>query len=450
MIRLTATLALVLATASVADAQVAIATGPGTAGDLTIASFDPDNAVAPETAVQGRGIKVGESMILHPVLGLETGFNSNVFYEEVNPRGAGVLRLLAQLGASSANGARLDPSAGGVGLEDTTLASVEYVVSGRVAYDEMLSGSDVVQNTGGLGLGLLARAMFNAQGPVSFNLNDNFVRLIRAANFETTTNANRDVNTVGAQLYLHSPGRTLSGYLYYSNTVDIFESSAQLNYPDRMDNRFGIHPMWRWLPETVVWGDVSWGVVTGIGSSAASQAKVTSYPLNALVGINTLLSLKTSATLDAGYANGFYSSGPSFSGPRVDAGLNYQYSPLGRAGVGYSYLFQDSVNANYFRDHLIHAYLAHSVEPLVVVLAPELHFREYNGVMIPGAQPVRDDIIFAVVAGVRYTFRNWLAASVDYRFATVQTDYRYPDTTGRMIDPSFARHEILAGVRVAW
>lgn len=450
MIRLSATFALVIASTAIAHAQVAIATGPGTAGDLTIASFDPDNAVAPDTAVQGRGVKVGESLILHPVLGIETGFNSNVFYENDNTRGAGILRIMGQVGASSANGARLDPSAGGIGIEDEKLAGFEYMVDARLAYDQMLSGNDTIQNTGGLGIGAQARAMFNAQGPVSFNFNDNFLRLIRAANFETTTNANRDVNTVGAQLYYHPPGRALSGYLYYSNTVDVFESSDQLRYPDRMDNRFGVHPMWRWLPQTVVWGDVSWGVVTGIGSSMASQAKVTSYPLNAIVGINTLLSLKTSATLDAGYANGFYSSGPSFSGPRVDAAVNYQYSPLGRAGVGYSYMFQDSVNANYYRDHLIHGYIEHSIEPLVVVVAPELHFRQYDGIMIAGAPATRNDTIFAVVAGLRYTFRNWIAASIDYRFATVQTDFRYPDVNGMMIDPSYARHEVLAGMRVAW
>lgn len=450
MIRLSATLVFLLAATSVARAQVAVSTGPGTAGDLSIASFDPENAVAPESSIQGRGIKVGESLVLHPVVGIETGFNSNVFYEQTDGRAAGILRLLAQVGASSLNGARLDPSAGGVGLEDKTLGAFEYNVAASAAYDQILSGNDTVSNTGGLGLGLIGRAMFNPMGPVSFGLGDNFLRTIRAANFETNTNANRDINTASALLYYHPNGRTLSGYLYYSNTIDVFESSDMLNYPDRMDNRLGVHPMWRWLPETVVWGDLSIGVVTGIGSSAASQAKATSYPLNALVGINTLLSLKTSASVDAGYANGFYTKGPSFSGPRIDANLNYAYSVLGRVGIGYSYMFQDSVNANYFRDHLIHAYVQHDVEPIVLVAGPELHFREYSGIAIPGAPTVRDDVIFAVVAGARYTFRNWIAATLDYRFATVQTNYRYMDVAGNTIDPSYVRHELLAGVRVAW
>lgn len=455
MIRKLALIGVLLGYAGVARAQVTISTAPGTAGNLTVASFDPENAVAPISVFEGPGVKVGEGTVLHPTAGLETGFISNVFYENTDPQGSGVLRVLAQLGISSLGGARLDPNSGGIGPSDdddqtkgVDQGSLRYDASVRLAYDQMLSNNSTINSTGGLSAGVMVRGMVAPNDPLSFGFHEDFARLIRAANFETTIDENRDINNLDLTLLYHPKGHTLSGYLYYANTIDVFESDDP-NYPDRFLNRIGVHPMWRWLPQTLVWGDLSQGLVTGIGSRMASQEKPTSYPLRAVVGISSLISLKTTVSADAGYTNGFYSRGPSWSSPHIDATVGYHYSPLGRVGIGYSLFYQDSVNANFYRDHLLRLYWAQGFEPFVLVVAPELHFREYNGVNITGAPPVRDDVIAAVVAGLHYTYRNWLAATIDYRFTTVQTDYRYMDATGGLVNPSYVRHELLAGLRIA-
>ena len=84
---------------------------------------------------------------------------------------------------------------------------------------------------------------------------------------------------------------------------------------------------------------------------------------------------------------------------------------------------------------------------------PELHFREYRGITyavpsLMGAADTRDDVIFAVTAGIHYNFRNWVAATANYRFSTVQTDYMDP-AGGTVDDPSYVRHELLVGMRMA-
>jgi opacity protein-like surface antigen len=84
------------------------------------------------------------------------------------------------------------------------------------------------------------------------------------------------------------------------------------------------------------------------------------------------------------------------------------------------------------------------------MVQPEVHFREYSGVYVVNGPPNRNDVIFAIVAGAHYNFRDWLSGTLDYRFTTVQTDYRYmPIGGGVTTDPSFARHELLLGVRAA-
>lgn len=410
--------------------------------EITIASFDPSNAVAPISAVEGPGVKIGEGTVLRPVFGISTGLINNVFYEESGLQSTGVLRLLAQIGTASLGNDRLTPA----GEENTTVRSgnLEYRADIRASYDLMLTTNDTVSETGGLGLGGSLHLLTNPSGRWSFGVDDNFVRLIRAANFETNVNTNRDINTLALRVIYHPTDRAVGGNLYFTNTIDIFERDEQ-SFADRMQNRFGIHPEWRWLPQTTLFADVSMGIFTGLGTDSQ---KVTSYPLTAAVGIATLLTLKTTFNLHAGYARGFYTSGPDYSSPLIGASLGYRYSPLGRAVLTYNWVNEDSINANFYRDHVVRLWVQQLFVPFVLMVQPEVHFRRYEGISAVMGPPTRDDVIFSVVAGVHYNFRNWLAATLDYRFASVSTNYEYT-TDGGMDDPSFTRHELLLGMRFA-
>ena len=439
MTRLLVSLGLLLAFPAAVAAQ-----GAEASPDLSISSFDPESATAPTSGVEGPGIKIGEGTVIHPVFGLSTGLVSNVFYEEADTLATGVLRLFGQVGAGSLSSARLTPTNPGAGGEESDQGSFQYRASLRASYDFMLSGNDDVSAQGGLGLGATLRGLTNPMGTWSFGFDENFTRLIRAANFETDADTNRDINTLGLNLLYHPRGRSLSGYLYYNNTIDIFEAST-IDFADRMQHRFGIHPMWRVLPQTVVFADVSQGIYGGLGDSM----KVSSYPLVAQAGIGTLLSPAATVNVHAGYTNGFYSSGPSYSSVTAGAQLGYRYTPFGRAALTYDLKYEDSVNANYYRDHVVRLLVQQMFVPFAVMIQPEVHFRQYNGITIVNGPTTRDDVIISLIAGAHYNFRNSLAVGLDYRFSAVQTDYRYTATGGAVDDPSFVRHQLLLGMRWA-
>jgi hypothetical protein len=442
MRRIFASLALLLAAETIASADI-------TPNGVSITSFDPDDAVAPVTTVEGRGVKVGDNLVLHPVVGFETGFVSNVFYTADNAQPAGILRLLAQVGAGNLEGIRLAP-ASNTDTNGSTPSDFQYRASVRASWDQMLGGSgatgDAVSGTGGLGLGAQFRGLAAPMGTFSFGFSDDFQRLIRAANFETDANTNRDINVASLALLLHPQTSTLAGSLTYTNTVDVFERNSQ-QFANRMLNLLDLHVQWRWLPQTTLFGDVSESINTGI----ASSRKVTSFPLTVSAGVQTLLTLNTTFSLHAGYTNGFYSAGPSYSAPMIGADLGYRYSPFGRIALTYDWMYSDSVNANFYRDHVVRLWWQHLVAPFVFMAQPEVHFREYQGVstIIPGAMDTRDDTIISVVAGVHYIFRNWIAVTLDYHFTDVQTNFRYMAGTLPNTDPSFVRHELLLGMRVA-
>ena len=410
--------------------------------NVSISNFNPEDSVAPMSSVEGPGVKVGEGTVLHPVFGIETGVISNVFYESAAANGAGLLRLLAQVGTGSLSQARLAD-----GAEEPEQGSLQYRADLRASYDLMLTGNEAVSGTGGLGLGASLHLMVNPMGRFAFGADEDFTRLIRAANFETDANTNRDINNLGIKFLYNPPDRTIKGYLYYNNTIDIFERSEQ-RFADRMTNRLGLHPTWQWLPQTQVFLDASWGVTAALGSS--TMGKVTSYPLALQAGIATLLTLKTTFSLYGGYTNGFYTTGPSYSAPMVGTSVGYRYSPLGRVSLQYALQYQDSINANYYRDHVVQVLVQHAFAPFLVMLQPEVHFRQYNGVTVVNGPMTRDDLILSAVGGIQYSFRNWLAASINYRFSTVQTDYRYMPIGGGLVnDPTYVRHELLFGMRAA-
>jgi hypothetical protein len=436
MTRLFAALGLLLLLDASAFAQAT--SGP----NLSVSSFDPEVQTSPSEMVEGPGIKIGEGTTLHPVIGMQTGVVSNVFYEDANPNAAGVLRLIAQVGAGSLSGLRLVPAEVAPDQPDHK-GSFEYRAELRLGYDFLLSGNDAVQGTGGLAIGATLRGMTNPMGKWSFGFNDSFNRLIRAANFETDADTNRDINFLSLNVLYHPQGRSLGVNIYYNNTLDIFERSEQ-SFANRQMHRIGVRPMWRWLPETTFYADISQGITAALGSGM----KNTSYPLAAVAGVATLLTVKTTLGFQAGYVNGFYTAGPSYSSVTVGSQLGYRYSPLGRATLAYDLQYQDSVNANYFRDHVIRFNVTQPFVPFVFMVQPELHLRRYEGVTLVAGPPTRDDLIIAVTAGLHYNFRNSLAATLDYRFSMVSTDYTYM-VDGTVDDPGFSRHELLAGVRWA-
>jgi hypothetical protein len=82
---------------------------------------------------------------------------------------------------------------------------------------------------------------------------------------------------------------------------------------------------------------------------------------------------------------------------------------------------------------------------------PEIRFREYEGTLVMGTTGnTRDDLLFGAVVGMRYSFRDWIAATLDYQLTIDQTDFRYSPGAGLMDDPSYVRHELLLGVRAAY
>ena len=407
--------------------------------------------VAPGT-VEGPGIKVGEGTVIHPVVGIETGVISNVFFEDSDENVSGILRVIAEFAASSMSKQRLATSSGGVADDSVAEAegetgsanqgSVKWDAGLRLAYEEWLSANDRVQAQRDMAVGFDASALVNPQNTWQFVAEEHFTREIRPANYESPSDVDRDINRIVLGANYQPEGRTLSGTLRFQNTIDVFEGDEH-DFANRMLNSLATRANWRIFPFTNLYADASIGANFGLGSVST---KATSFPLRVITGIQTALTVNTTAAAHVGFGKGFYTAGPDFTMALFGGQFGVRHSPLARTTFLYDYGFQDSINANFFRDHQLRVQHEQLIKDFQVTGRAGLVFRSYRGIdpAIMGSSTDRSDIIFDAQASVSRSFRDWLAGSIEYHFITDQTSYMQAGD-----DPSYTRHELTIGVRGA-
>jgi hypothetical protein len=418
---------------------LAISAVSGRAGAQTLGA---NGELAAESAVvEGPGIKAGEGLLIHPSVGVETGFLSNVFFTDKDAEPSGILRLIAEMHMASLNEQRLATDGDESG--EVEKGQFSFRAGLRVAYEEYLSSNDAVQAQRDVGIEADVRGIVFPQGTWVFAFSDEYARLNRPTNFESNTNIERDVNHLGLFLRFQPGGRALQGTLRYQNTIDYFERDTQ-HFANRMQHTFGLRAAWRWLPVTEFYADASLGIYNGLGEESE---KVTSYPLRVVAGTQTAITVNTTISAEVGYGKGFYAERADYSGLLFGIEGGWRYSPFGRLKLLYRHEFADSINANFYRDHQIRAMIDQQIDRFTLSAELDTRFRKYEGLdPAISAMDTRSDLIISAKIGGQYHFREWLAATFDYHFTDDSTDFRYMNGT----DPSYVRHEVYIGMMAAF
>jgi hypothetical protein len=398
-----------------------------------------------QTIVEGAGVKVGEGTVLHPVVGAETGFTDNVFYTDSNQDGAPFLRALVELNFASLSTQRLREDTDSE--TQTNEGDVRWRAGVRLIGQEYLSGNEAVGAQHNIAGGANVHALVFPQGTWRFGIDDDYVRDYRPTNFESRGNLARDINALQLALRYEPEGRALSGNFRYMNRVDVFESSNDA-FANRIQHTLGFRLNWQWLPITRLYADVTWGYNTGLGSSSNRND---SFPLRGVVGIQSALTVDTAVNLRVGAGKGFYSAGPDVFQPIFGVQFAYRYSPNGQLLLMYSYDFTDSIQANYFRDHLFEVGENHAFGPVTLYTTLDTRLRNYQGINVPGIMgpSERSDFLLDFGLSPRYYIKDYLALTLDYDLMLDSTDYRYM-TGGATINPGYLRNQLMAGVRAAW
>ena len=165
---------------------------------------------------EGPGLRVG-NLELHPGLGIEAGYDTNVFFEDQDPDGSFLLRLTGHLDVSTLGGQR---RAEGEGTEGEEGSHRKLDFRGGVAASYYHFFVDEARDN--VALDAYLNATINPEGRFSVYVHDEFSRAIRPfVDLGGDTDGGqltyaRDRNVAGAELRLQSAGGVLKGALGWS------------------------------------------------------------------------------------------------------------------------------------------------------------------------------------------------------------------------------------------
>ena len=427
----------------------------GAAG-LSLLVLTAGPASAQEALIEGPGVELGEGTVFHPSVSVETGYVSNVFYEDEDPVGSGIIRLIGAFSIASQThkpSGEVEPA---IESEDEEAveeppppAMVDFRLGGEIILNGYVSDNEKIQDQTDVGVGVDGNVIFNPQGNVALSLDERFLRDTRPTNFESTRNLNRDYNQFAAGVTLQPQGRTISVGARYMNVIDRFESDDAA-FANRLQHTIGLRGDWRWLPYTKFYLDASLGFFDSLGDEGDSF-KSASTPLRVMAGVGTALTEITTLRAYIGYGNGFYDERQNFQNVIGGAEFGYRYTQYGRFRLIADYNFHDSLQANYFRDYALMGLLDHQFGLLVTSAEAGVRFRAYRGIPMEIGPSDRDDVIFNAGVKFAYLVRDWFAITLRGDALVDSTDYTYTAGDSGVVDsPEFTRLEAYIGASAAF
>jgi hypothetical protein len=417
-----------------AAAQQAIG-GAGTGqGEVTVGYQGLPYKSRGETAT---GIQISEGALLHVGAGAEAGYDSNVFYENFDPRGAAMIRSSIFADASNAN-------------RSGQTSRLLFNLRGSLTYRRYQSDDPAVQNFSNAWMPSAGLALSMGSGQVGFGIADTFVRLEDPpynANQQPITRYN---NQGSAEVRWAPGGGRLTAMLRYTNMVDVLQGT--FSYATSMTNSVMLDASWKWLPKTALFINVSQGVVTYLESASPKQP---SYPLRATAGLRGLLTERTSILVALGYLNAFYTGpGPSTSGfygsTYADLSLTVRPTMLSRAVLGYRHGFENSVISNFYYSETVYASWVQQIAGrLALDLSGRYVYKDYQGLNLIDPNTVaRTDNFFQVGAVLDYFLRNWAYAGIGYAMLVNRGSVTSLNPT--VDDVDYAKHQVFVRLGITY
>ena len=436
-----------------------MSTGKQLTGPLVAATFTLGAALAltvtparADEAIEGPGVEVSPGTVVHPNVGAEAGVINNVFFEESDsgPVTSGLLRISAKLDVASR---KIEPEEEVPGEEpgnEPAPQTFTFRAGLAAAYEEYRYYSNVsTAAQRNLTFDGQAHLQVYPQGTWSFLADDRLRRDVRPRNYEDATSTNRIDNTLGLAVRFQPGGRQISATARYENAIDAYEGGTGV--ANRMNQTLGLRGDWQLFPFTRVFADLSYGFYGPLGEAqpvAGSLTKQSSNPLRFLAGIASSLSEPITLKVQLGWGYSPYSMGEGYNAPLINVEGGYEYSPTGRVVAEYALDYQDSTNANYFRDHKLGVHVDQQIRKLLLTGGIDVMFRGYRGITGIGA-PDRDDVVLAARLRAQYVLNERYYLTGEYIGITDQTDYR-STFMGVTDDPSYSRNEVMLGARAAF
>jgi hypothetical protein len=412
-------------------------------------------------ASTGPGFRVGD-FELHPGIGAEIGWDSNLFYTEDNGRrvDSAILRITPSFSFSTLTAPRRTE---GEARDSATSTPPVVAFRGGVsaAYYEFFADSNRrnVELAGNLRLTILPERPFNV------TIYEDFQRSVRpfTENGGGVSPA-RIGNQAGVDFVAQTDGGVVSFRLGYNFGLDFFED-ARFQFGNSMAHRVTLQETFRFLPNTAIVHDTTFEYQDYFTDrSTASPVQLNdSARLRSRIGLNGALSENVSLMAMVGYAAGFFGRSTAIPGYQQDydsivaqAEVRWQIVEGTRLSIGYDRDFFPSFLGNYYsRDRGLVNFQA-TIGSFALTVSADVGFMDFGAIVGPTGGIIdasngdRTDVRVGASLGGEYRFTDWLALYASARYQGAFTGYQYNAAlTGGFIDPAgFNKFEVFGGVRV--
>jgi hypothetical protein len=438
---------------------------PGASGG---ASSSGGGWLADRDTTQGPGFRVGD-FELHPGLGAEVGYDSNLYYsDDGNPgrRDSGILRITPHLTFSTLTGERA--SGGGEGSASSAPPTVTFSGGISAAYYEFFNDP----NRRNLGLDVGLRLNVLPQRPFGFSVYDTFSRQVRpfVENVNPTLGMARDSNNAGLTLNFQTDGGVLQVNAGYDFGLSFYED-PNFQYANMFIHTMSLRESFRFLPQTAILQDntVRYTDYFNGRSGAVPVLLGNSWQVTSRVGLNGAITNNVSLAGMVGYSGGFFANPTAgsyvqnYDGMVAQATLGWTITSGTRLSLGYDRQYNTSQLGNYYSSDRGSIGFGTVIGGVFLLnIGADVAYVDYGVPLAADGRtpigtdshgnPARDDIRVNANIFAEYRFTDWLGINTTLGYHGDFTDYHYniATTMGAPIpDPAgYNKFEAFLGVRV--
>lgn len=417
--------------------------------------------------MEGPGFRVGD-FELHPGIGTEIGWDSNVFFtDNGNPipgrfQDSAIFRATASLMlATRGIQRREEGEAGGEG-DPAPNPDLSFRGGAWASFFHLFNDNDRtnVSFGGSLNLGILTGRPFSVR--ITNDLN-------RAAR-PFTENApgvgyGRLQNTAGVDFSFATTGEVLKFTLGYRNNLFFFED-AGFESNNRFRHGFILEESFRVLPETGIFHRTAVEVVDYFGGAPVAGASPVNDAVTVAteVGINGALTPELSLTALGGYSAGFFNAPDptmyqqDYEGP--NGRVELQWTPEERISlvVGGSTSYQPAFIGNFENRWSVYSSFQALIGGVFLLGLDAAFSYHIFGVVIDtsgallGTTDTREDPRLVTSLFAEYRFSEWLGVNGTLAYLGNFTNYEFISPIGTMgatiIEPArYDKFEAFLGVR---
>lgn len=408
---------------------------------------------------EGSGISAGP-LELHPGLGVEGGYDSNVFFEDEGADGSAILRATGHLIIATRDRSRDDDEESGRMVEFESTISASYLHY----FLDSISGNAAIDAS--------AEVEINPEGHFRLAIGDRYTRGIRPF-VDPGSDSNppsfvRNRNNASLGVGYFSDGEVFQAELGYANSLDFFKDAA-FSSSNNVTHNGSMQLTYNFLPMT--------GVVhrTEVQSVNYTNTDATSLVVNrdttilqSVVGLNGVLTPKLTLAILGGYTANYVDGAETSDTDSWMAQLNasYRVSDAVRFAAGFARRYTPSFVGNYSLVHEVSTsgqfmfsgrmMLGYGLS-VAKATTGEALLTDGSTVGVDASGNdlrTRDEVRLTGNVFAEYRALDWLGVSLTARYAGNLTDYRFRDQVvdGVAIsipDPSAAYQKVEAwlGVR---